>query len=85
MPVKEKEKQVKAPAAKVAGSRRRLPGMRLGESVREVRSELRKVVWPTRQEATRLTAVVIGVCGAVGLFLGGVDYIFAQLMQLLLR
>lgn len=59
--------------------------MRLGESVREVRSELRKVVWPTRDEAIRLTAVVIGVCAAVGLLLGAVDFIFAESFTLLLR
>ena len=59
--------------------------MRLGESVREIRSELRKVVWPTRDEAIRLTAVVIGVCAAVGLFLGGVDFLFAEMFRLILR
>lgn len=59
--------------------------MRLAESVREVRSELRKVVWPTRDEAIRLTAVVIGVCAAVGLTLGAVDFLFAELFRLILR
>ncbi|HEX9014541.1 MAG TPA: preprotein translocase subunit SecE [Chloroflexota bacterium] len=85
MPVKEREKQVRAPAAKVPSARPRVPGLRLGESVREVRSELRKVVWPTRDEAIRLTVVVIGVCTAVGLFLGAADYLFAQMFQLILR
>lgn len=85
MPVKEREKQGRAPAAKAATGRPRLPGMRLGESVREIRSELRKVVWPTRDEAIRLTIVVIGVCAAVGLLLGGVDYLFEQMMKLILR
>ena len=83
MPVKEKEKQVKASAAKASAPR--IPGMRIGESVREIRSELRKVVWPTRDEAVRLTVVVIGVCVAVGVSLGIVDFIFQQAFQLLLR
>ena len=85
MPVKEREKQGRAPAAKVAAGRPRVPNIRIGEYVREIRSELRKVVWPTRDEAVRLTAVVIGVCTAVGLFLGGVDFLFSQMFQLILR
>ncbi len=85
MPVKEREKQSRAPAARPAASRSRLPGMGLGDSVREIRSELKKVVWPTRDEAIRLTIVVIGVCTAVGLFLGAADYIFAQTFTLILR
>lgn len=83
MPVKEKEKQVKAAAARTSAPR--IPGLRLGESIREIRSELRKVAWPTRDESIRLTAVVIGVCIAVGVSLGLVDFIFQQMFQLILR
>ena len=36
----------------------------------EVISELRKVTWPTRQETTRLTVIVILISGAIGLALG---------------
>jgi preprotein translocase SecE subunit len=50
--------------------------------VRESRIELRKVVWPTRQEATRLTLVVIAVSAGVGLILGGFDFGIAQLFSL---
>lgn len=85
MPVKEKEKQGRAPAARVATARPRVPSIRIGEQVREVRSELRKVVWPTRDEAIRLTGVVIGVCVAIGFFLGGVDFLFAEMFRLILR
>ena len=42
--------------------------------------ELRKVVWPTRQETTRLTIMVLIVCAVVGLFLGALDYGFAELV-----
>jgi preprotein translocase subunit SecE len=41
----------------------------LGES----RFELRKVVWPTRQEALRMTWVVMIVVAAMSLVLGGFD------------
>jgi preprotein translocase subunit SecE len=83
MPVKETDKQVKAPAAR--GSLARIPGRGIGERIREIRSELRKVVWPTRDEAIRLTLVVIGVSAAVGLSLGLVDSIFSWMFQLILR
>jgi len=50
----------------------------------EVRSELGKVIWPTRREAIRLTGTVIGVSVAVGIFIGALDFIFTKLMGLLL-
>ena len=54
----------------------------IAQFIRESRIELRKVVWPTRQEATRLTLVVIAVSGAVGLVLGGFDFGISQLFSL---
>jgi preprotein translocase SecE subunit len=52
---------------------------------REVRVELRKVVWPTRQEAINLTAVTLALSVAVGVFLGGVDFVFQEFFRFLLR
>lgn len=49
----------------------------IGETI----SELRKVVWPTRQEAIRLTLIVIAVTVAAGLILGAVDYGFTELVS----
>jgi preprotein translocase subunit SecE len=51
----------------------------------ETRGELRKVVWPTWPEARNLTAIVLGVIIAGSIFLGGFDYLFGQLFQLLLQ
>jgi preprotein translocase SecE subunit len=51
--------------------------------IREARTELRKVVWPTREESIRLTAIVIGVSVGTGLLLGGWDYAISQGFQLL--
>ncbi|TAK12560.1 MAG: preprotein translocase subunit SecE [Anaerolineae bacterium] len=45
---------------------------------RETTGELRKVNWPTRREATRLTQVVILVMVVFAIFLGGLDYLFLQ-------
>ena len=52
--------------------------------IRDVRSELRKVAWPTQRETINLTAVVIALSAAVGLFLGGVDFLFQELFRFLL-
>jgi len=51
---------------------------------KEVRDELQKVVWPTRDEIIRLTAVVIIVSLGVGLFLGETDFILTRLFELLI-
>ncbi len=49
----------------------------------EVKAELLKVTWPTKDEVTRLTAVVIIISLVVGLFLGGLDFIFTKVIELL--
>lgn len=50
---------------------------------KEVRDELAKVVWPTRDEIIRLTGVVIIVSLGVGIFLGTVDFILTKLIELI--
>lgn len=45
--------------------------------MRETRAELRKVHWPTRQEAWSLTRVVLIVTISMAAFLGFLDYLFA--------
>lgn len=52
---------------------------------RETRAELRKVVWPSRREATRLSLIVVAVLVAMSAFLGAVDYLFSQLIGLVVR
>jgi preprotein translocase subunit SecE len=52
--------------------------------IRDVRSELRKVSWPTQREALNLTVVVVALSVSVGLFLGGIDFVFQELFRFLL-
>lgn len=40
---------------------------------RGVQAEMRKVTWPTREETTRLTAIVLGVTAAFAIGLGVLD------------
>jgi preprotein translocase subunit SecE len=49
----------------------------------EVVAELRKAHWPTRQEAFRLSIMVLVVCAIVGGILGALDLAFTKLFLLL--
>lgn len=53
--------------------------------LKEVKAELSKVSWATRNEAVRLTLVVIGVSLAVGFLIGGLDILFIKIVDTLLR
>lgn len=61
-----------------------MPPVNPAKFLSEVKSELLKVTWPTRQEIVRLTAVVIIISLIVGLFVGGLDFIFTKGIELLL-
>lgn len=51
----------------------------------EVKAELEKVVWPTREETIRLTLLVIVISLIVGLYVGGLDFIFTNLARILFQ
>lgn len=51
---------------------------------RETIGELRKVSWPTRQEATSLTIVVLIVIALMSTFLGVLDFIYSRFFILIL-
>ncbi len=53
--------------------------------LRETKDELKKVVWPTRQEVVRLTFVVITISLIVGLFLGGLDFVFVKIIEMIVK
>ena len=59
-------------------------GHRGRDFVSEALFELRKVVWPTRPEATRITLVVLAVVLVISLILSGFDFVISQLIKLLL-
>ncbi len=47
----------------------------------EVWSELTKVTWPSREDAARLTLLVLGVSAVVGVFLALWDLGFSTLVE----
>lgn len=58
---------------------------RIVRYLKETRAELRKVSWPTREEALRLTGIVLATTVAFSLFLGVVDYLLSRLFALLVQ
>lgn len=50
---------------------------------RETVGELRKVTWPTREEAWGLTKVVLVVTVIMSVILGFMDFVFQKLIGLL--
>jgi preprotein translocase subunit SecE len=50
----------------------------------ETIGELRKVSWPSRQEAIRLTEIVIIVIAVMAVILGGLDYIYGRFFSIIL-
>ena len=59
-------------------------GAQTREFFAETRFELRKVVWPTRQEAMRMTWVVIIAVIIIALVLAGFDTVIQWLLRLFL-
>ncbi|MEK7659401.1 MAG: preprotein translocase subunit SecE [Patescibacteria group bacterium] len=54
------------------------------EFLKDVRVELRKVSWPSRQETIKLTGVVILISVILAAFLGLLDFVFITLLNKLL-
>ena len=51
---------------------------------KEVRAELRKVVWPSRDTALNLTGIVLGVTVFMSVALGLLDWLFTKLFALII-
>ena len=49
--------------------------------LKEVKLEIKKVNWPTKDETIRYTLIVIGISAAVAVFLGGLDFLFTTLLN----
>ncbi len=50
------------------------------EYLREVRQELRKVAWPSRQEVVSYTAVVVVATAVLMVLVFGMDFVFGRLV-----
>jgi len=48
------------------------------------REEIKKVVWPSKKEATRYTTVIIVITLFLAAFLGLLDFLLAKVFQLII-
>ena len=53
--------------------------------IAEVRSELKKVTWPSRSEVYSTTLVVIGTSIFFGFYLWGLDLVFSRVLSFVLK
>ncbi len=57
--------------------------MKLTEYIKETRAEMAHVIWPSRKQAILYSIAVVVISIAVAFVLGAFDYIFAQLLTLI--
>ena len=57
---------------------------RLIRYFKETRAEIGRVTWPTREQATRLTLIVLAVTVSLAIALALVDYVFAWMVARIL-
>lgn len=60
-----------------------IKGRGLSGFFRDVQREMKHVNWPTRQESTRLTGVVLGVCGLLALVLTALSFGLEMLLKMI--
>ena len=49
--------------------------------LKEVRLEMRKVNWPTKQETIKYVIIVVCISAIIAAFLGTLDFIFITLLD----
>ena len=73
------EKGAPTRVARTAGAKRERVGP--AQYLREVRDEMRKVAWPTRDEVVRYSIIVVATVLVYMFLVGGLDYIFGFLSR----
>jgi len=57
---------------------------KLTDYIRDTKSEMKHVSWPTKNQTINFTVVVIGVSVLVAVLLGIFDYLYQTILSLLL-
>ena len=52
----------------------------ISRSIKEIYAELGRVTWPTKEETTRLSIIVVSISIVIGLFLGVIDMGFSKII-----
>ena len=56
---------------------------RIRKLIQDTWSEIKKISWPDGDTVRRLTALVLAMATALGLLLGGIDYILLKVFDAL--
>ena len=54
---------------------------RMGDYLRDIRGEMKKVTWPSRNDLIKTSIAVLVISLFFGVYLFGVDMIFARIFQ----
>ena len=73
-----KEKEASSENKKQTNAKAKKPGFfaRVGKWFHDLKSEMKKVVWPTRKQTINNSAIVIGTILIIGAFIWILDAIF---------
>ena len=53
----------------------------LKQYIVEVKSEAKKISWPTKKVAVKDSVIVVAISLATAVFLGGIDYLLSYLIK----
>ncbi|KKU56199.1 preprotein translocase subunit SecE [Candidatus Amesbacteria bacterium RIFCSPLOWO2_02_FULL_48_11] len=59
--------------------------MNLVSYIKDTVSELKAVTWPTREQTIQLTIIVIAISAVVAAYVGALDFVFTNLLTILLK
>ena len=82
----ENEKAVQAAKKDKKSDKNANPGFfaRMGKWFRDMKSELKKVQWPTRKQTINNTLIVISCVVVVGIFIALFDFVAGEAIKLLI-
>lgn len=73
----------KKPAPKKADKKTDKKKGGIGQWFHDMKGEMKKIVWPTKETTTKNTGIVIGMCACVGVFLWVFDYAAGTIIRTL--
>ena len=67
-----------------AKSEKKSPVLKIRKFFKDLRAEVKKVVWPSKKQVRNNTTVVLITMVIAGLFIWGIDTLFSQVLRLVL-
>jgi preprotein translocase subunit SecE len=79
-----KESAKSAKPSKDSKKKDKSPFLKIKKYFKDLKSEFKKVVWPSRKQIVNNTAVVLSAMVVSGVFIWGIDTIFTNVLKLVL-